>query len=172
MILNGELYRGANGFAGEMGHMIIQYDGLPCSCGSKGCWELYASEKALLKKAASILSSTEDITLEKMLEQAAGQEQIQAVFKETAKFLGIGISNIANTLNPERIIIGNRLAIAKDLLENEVEHVVNECALDVAKSQLKIQFSDLSIHSAALGVSAFTVENFIEMVCKQSKVNQ
>ena len=120
MILNGELYRGANGFAGEMGHMIIQYDGLPCSCGSKGCWELYASEKALVKKASSILSSTEEVTLENLMEQAAGEERIQAIFTETAKYLGIGISNIANTLNPEQIIIGNRLASQKSCCSMEL----------------------------------------------------
>ncbi|WP_139891620.1 MULTISPECIES: ROK family transcriptional regulator [unclassified Bacillus (in: firmicutes)] len=171
MILNGELYRGSNGFAGEMGHMIIQYDGLPCSCGSKGCWELYASEKALIKKASTLLPSNEEWTLEKLIEQAENNKQIQAIFTETAKYLGIGIASIANTLNPEQIIIGNRLAMAKDLLKNEVEHVVGECALDASKSQLQIQFSNLSIYSAALGVSAFAVENFIQMVCKQSKVN-
>lgn len=172
MILNGELYRGSNGFAGEMGHMIIQYDGLPCSCGSKGCWELYASEKALIKKATSILATNEEWTLEKLIEQAANDKQVQAIFAETAKFLGIGIANIVNTLNPEQIIIGNRLAMAKEWIKDQVEEVVKECALDVSKSHLQIQFSNLSIYSAALGVSAFAVENFIEMICKQSKVNQ
>ena len=169
MILKDELYRGSGGFAGEMGHMIIQYDGLPCSCGSKGCWELYASEMALIKKASTTLSSNEEWTLEKLIDQASSEEQIQTIFSETAKYLGIGIASIANTLNPEQIIIGNRLAMAKELLKDEVEKVVQECALDVAKSQLKIQFSDLSIYSAALGVSSFAVENFIEMVCQQTK---
>ncbi len=168
MILNGELYRGSCGFAGEMGHMMIQYDGLPCSCGSKGCWELYASEKALIKKASSILESNEEWTLEKLIELAATEKQVQAIFTETAKFLGIGIANIVNTLNPDQIIIGNRLAMAKDWIKDQVETVVNVCALNVSKTDLQIQFSDLSIYSSALGVSAFAVEDFIENICKQA----
>ena len=94
---------------------------------------------ALIKKASTILSSNEEWTLEKLIDQASSEEQIQTIFSETAKYLGIGIASIANTLNPEQIIIGNRLAMAKELLKDEVEKVVQECALDVTKSQLKIQ---------------------------------
>ena len=48
IVINNDLYRGVNGFAGEMGHVTIDFNGLKCSCGNRGCWELYASEKALL----------------------------------------------------------------------------------------------------------------------------
>jgi glucokinase-like ROK family protein len=160
-ILNNELYRGADGFSGEMGHMIIQIDGEKCSCGSNGCWELYASEQALLKQATMLFSNSEELTLENLIERANENAETKMLFNQIGRFLGYGINNIVNSFNPEQIIIGNRLAKANQLLKDPIKQVIEKHSLKHNQSNLKIHFSDLSIYSSALGVSAFSIEKFL-----------
>lgn len=164
-ILKNELYRGMNGFSGEMGHMIIQTDGKECSCGSRGCWELYASEKALLNEAKLILDSQlkqEELTLENLIELAKTNNKIKDLFTHVGNYLGIGINNIINTFNPEQIIIGNRLAMAKPLLEKPLKQIIKSFTLKQHQVNLEITFAELSIYSSALGVSAYATEHFLK----------
>lgn len=157
LILNNELYQGLHGFSGEMGHMVINMNGIPCSCGSKGCWEAYASEHALLKSAGS------DSTLESLIDKANNQdEKAIALFKETGQYIGYGINNIINTFNPEQIIIGNRLAMAQTWIKQSMLDIIYSHSLSFQQQDLQISFSKHSTHSAALGVAAITTESFIQ----------
>jgi len=71
VLLNGELYLGAEGYAGEAGHMMVEINGKDCSCGSKGCWEMYASERALLAEAGTLPGIGEtSLTIETLCELA------------------------------------------------------------------------------------------------------
>jgi predicted NBD/HSP70 family sugar kinase len=161
-IFNNQLYRGAEGFSGEMGHMIIQVNGKNCTCGSQGCWELYASEQSLLNSASSLSINNNDITLEDLIAEAKVSLEVRTLFAEIGYFLGVGINNIINTFNPEQIIIGNRLAMAKDWLTEPINEFVRSNTLRHNKSSsLKINFSSLSIYSSALGISAHTIEAFL-----------
>ncbi|WP_044748331.1 ROK family transcriptional regulator [Bacillus alveayuensis] len=166
LILNGELHKGINGFSGESGHMIIEVNGPPCSCGSKGCWELYASEQSLLQGAKQLHSLSlikEETTLETLLDLAAAnnQEVIQ-LFNRIGSYLGIGINNLINTFNPQQIIIGNRLSMAKRWLEQPINQVIETRTSPFHRADLKIEFSKLSIYSAALGISFFAIEDFLK----------
>ncbi|MFD2216085.1 ROK family protein [Metabacillus endolithicus] len=155
IFLNRELYQGKNGFSGEMGHMIIDMNGKPCNCGSQGCWEAYASEHALLEQAGS--------SIEAVLELAKNQDQTaQGLFKEVGKYLGIGINNIINTFNPDQVIIGNRLALAREWIEEPIKTTIENYTLTHHQTELQLDFSKLEQYSTVLGVSAFAVENFIK----------
>lgn len=159
LILNNQLYQGVNGFSGELGHMVIQMDGAPCRCGSKGCWEVYASEHALIDNAKDL----DEPTLESIIDLAKNNdEKAIGLFEEIGKYLGFGINNIINTFNPEQIIIGNRLAMAKQWIEQPLQDIVQSHALAFQQKNLQISFSQHSTHSAALGVSAFAFEQFLE----------
>jgi glucokinase-like ROK family protein len=158
-ILQNSLYRGAEGFSGEMGHMVIDIDGKECRCGSKGCWELYASEQALLNQAKNF--NQDDLNLESLVEMAEEDEEVKDVFHQIGRGLGIGINNIINTFNPEQIIIGNRLAMAKELLSESIMEVVRNRSLRFNQENVNITFADLSIYSAALGASAYATESFL-----------
>ena len=163
-ILNGKLFKGANGISGEMGHMSIQYDGLPCPCGNRGCWELYASERALLTKAEALDLDQNELSLEALLNPVQSTARdMQPLFEEIGTFLGIGITNIANTFNPEKIIIGNRLAMAKDFLTDCILSTVKKRSLKNCQPDLQITFSNLSVYSAALGAAAYGAEHFLSM---------
>ncbi|MBO0958706.1 ROK family transcriptional regulator [Neobacillus sp. MM2021_6] len=157
IILNGELYQGKNGFAGEMGHMIIEANGKPCSCGSRGCWEAYASEHALIN-----VENQKYLSLELLIELAEKNDQSALnLFEQIGRYLGYGINNIINTFNPEQVIIGNRLAKAQKWLEESIRKTINTHTLSFHRQEVELQFSTLSIYSAALGVIAFVVEDFI-----------
>ncbi|MEH7012355.1 ROK family protein [Neobacillus niacini] len=157
LILNGELYQGKNGFSGEMGHMIIEVNGKQCSCGSRGCWEAYASEHALINVA-----NQKYLSLEMLIGLAEkNDESALKLFEQIGCYLGYGINNIINTFNPEQVIIGNRLAKASRWLEEPIRKTINTHTLPFHYHEVKLDFSKLSTYSAALGLTAFVVENFI-----------
>lgn len=176
LILNGSLYKGSNGFSGEMGHMTIQIDGPQCRCGNEGCWELYASEQALITKAEFMglpLADHEEFDLTNLQALAEdGNKDALALFQQTGDYLGVGINNIINTFNPQQVIIGNRLASAKEWLEEPLNKRVAKQALWFQQNDLEIKFSELSTLSTALGVAAFSIENFLQVSIQQKNIVQ
>lgn len=164
IIFNKQLYQGKNGFSGEMGHMIIQMNGKRCNCGSRGCWEAYASEQALLEMAEQNAE-----TLEQLVQLADnGDQTARDLFKEAGNYLGYGINNIINTFNPDQIILGNRMALAKDWIEKAIQTTIVNHTLPYHKREMQFNFSKLSKYSTVLGVSAFVVENFLKGEAKTS----
>lgn len=167
LILNGDLYKGNSGFSGELGHMTIQVDGAPCRCGNEGCWELYASEKALLNNAKKLTLSplsSEDFSLAHLLKLAqTGNEEVIKLFEQTGDYLGVGINNIINIFNPQQVIIGNRIATSEKWISNSLNKRVTNQALWFQQSNLQIDFSELSTHSTAFGMAAFSIENFLSV---------
>ncbi|SFF98620.1 xylose repressor, XylR [Halobacillus alkaliphilus] len=164
LVLNGKLYRGNNGFSGEMGHMTIEVNGDKCRCGNNGCWELYASEQALIAYGKKLGFSDDQDTLAEMIELAnkGDMDPIQS-FRTIGAYLGVGITNIINSFNPEKVIIGNRLVAAKQWIEQPLLEKTKNNALWFQKDDLNVSFSELHTHATALGVAAFTFENFLKV---------
>ncbi|WP_010677612.1 ROK family transcriptional regulator [Bacillus timonensis] len=158
IIVNKELYKGINGFSGEMGHMIIDMNGKRCNCGSRGCWEAYASEQALLEMADENIDSLE--TLIQLAEN--NDKKAKSLFEDIGNYLGFGMNNIINTFNPDQVIIGNRLALAKKWLEAPIRNTIETHTLAFHQNDLQLNFSKLGKYSTSLGVSAFVVDNFIK----------
>jgi len=134
LILGGQLYKG-KGFAGEVGHIIIDKNGPRCGCGSYGCLESFVGNKAIVKRATEGIRKGRKTNLKKyqkltpkiIVEEAErGDEYAWEVIKETAKYIGIGIRTIVNVLSPECIIIGGGIAKAGDILIKEVEKEVKK----------------------------------------------
>ena len=164
IIIDGELYTGNNGYSGEMGHTIIMVDGKKCSCGSVGCWELYASEKALLEhvKEKHIINS-ECLTIEMLIQETeAGNDAIIEVFKEIGKYLSVGINNIIKTFNPQQVIIGNRLAMLQKWIEVPIQEFIQKHCKQFLQEDLSVEFSALKKHSVPVGVSALSIEHFLK----------
>jgi glucokinase-like ROK family protein len=164
LILNGVLYKGHSGFSGELGHMTIEVDGLLCRCGNQGCWELYASEKALVNSAAENGIRAEEgkkPSLEMLNKLAEGGDPVAInIFRNIGDYLGIGINNIINIFNPEQIIVGNRLASSGKWLRESIKERQKQM-LRTHQKDLNFCFSQLSRYSAALGASAYASENFL-----------
>ncbi|SET71817.1 ROK family protein (putative glucokinase) [Salinibacillus kushneri] len=161
LILKNSLYRGLNGYAGEFGHMKVEMGGTKCRCGSQGCWEMYASEHTLLKEAKSHYPD-ENLSLESIVQQAEnGDATAIHLFEKIGKYLGFGISNLINSFNPEQVILGNRLVMARKWIEPEMKKNITMHSLRFHLESLQLDFSKKSVYSAALGVSTFTAENFL-----------
>ena len=127
IIFEGQIYRGEKGAAGEFGHMIIG-DNAPvaCSCGSRSCWEAYASEKSVMARYLDQIekhpSTNVDIDMEQLINLAnSGDGEAVQALKETAKYLAIGISNLIIGFSPQAIVISGNIVKAWDLIQNEIE---------------------------------------------------
>lgn len=103
IILNGALYTGSTGVAGEIGHMIIEKDGILCNCGRKGCFEKYASASALLKM-------TEVDNLKEVFYLSEKNSNIQNVLDKYLENLSEGLANVVNMYDPEMLVIGGGLS--------------------------------------------------------------
>lgn len=157
IILNKELYKGASGFSGELGHLSIEYDGKPCSCGNRGCWELYASENALLERAALLgFDSLEEL----LLAAAAGDEDVTLLIRSIGDYLGAGIANIVNVFNPDVVIIGNRMSRAAEWLEPAVQAAVDQRTLPYHRERMRILFAELQDQSAVRGAAYYAISKF------------
>ncbi len=166
IIMDGKLYRGAAGFSGELGHMTIQADnGLPCGCGNFGCWEMYASENSLLQKARAAGEFGSDPDLESLMEAAKrGDALALRLFEEIGRYLGTGIANVINALNPETVIIGSRLALAKQWIEPALLHYAQSRSLGYHNKGVRIAFAALGMDSAAVGSASEAVTKFLTKI--------
>ncbi len=120
LILNGELYPGSSHTAGEIGHMVIDVNGPKCSCGNKGCFEVFASRLALFRAIQSAIKNGEKSLLTEMLGEdlkdlrsgdirkaiRRGDKMVEKIVEEAAEYTGVAIGNLVNILNPEVVVLG------------------------------------------------------------------
>lgn len=167
IVANGQLIYGFDGFAGELGHMIVEPDGRPCGCGRKGCLETYCSATGVVRTAIAMLeesseaTSVRDIATDKLTSYEvykaamAGDTMAQEVFKQTGRRIGIACANIATFLSPEAFIFFGGLAQAGELLLRPLEEAYNENVLSLYKGKARFLMSGLDGAKAAiLGASA------------------
>jgi glucokinase len=144
-ILNHAIWHGSNDLAGELGHTVLVPDGLPCTCGRKGCLEAYVSATGIVNRTASALREGRDssldvfnkpghpLTSQAVYEHAErGDRLARDIFEETGRYLGIALANVLNLLDLETIIIGGRVARAGDMLLQPTIHEVSKMALRAA----------------------------------------
>lgn len=163
IIINDELYRGSSGLAGEMGHMTIDMNGRGCSCENVGCWEEYASEKALfryLKEQISEYSrgfkmnlrNIEKMTVFEVVDAAkAGDPVAVSAFRWVGAHLGVGVASIINTFNPDLVVIGNTISLAGDIVIEEILKEVEQRSFITRYSEVTIAPSQLNMHACAMG---------------------
>ncbi|MCE5285994.1 MAG: ROK family protein [Pelosinus sp.] len=171
IILNDELYRGARGIAGEIGHMTVECQGITCSCGNSGCWEEYASEKALYRYLRMQAKNyPHSLLLKNGVEQIAdynifeiidaaieGDELAVQAFKMIGSYLGIGVANLINIFNPEVVVLGNTLPLVGDILMDELKREVAERSFSANYSAVRILSSELYMDACALGAAALVI---------------
>ena len=158
IIINGELYKGARGYAGETGHMSIEADGKECSCGNRGCWELYASEKAYDHSASSLPSR---LTSELVLHAEQGHAETIEHFSEMGRYLGVGITNLVNSFNPQSVVIGGPLSDAREWIRDTMQKVVSQRTLPYHREEMEIRFAELGSRSTVIGAAYSAVSQFL-----------
>ena len=163
IILDGKLWRGANGSAAEIGHMCVEpFGGVACACGSRGCLEVYASATAIVRMAherqprypASPLNDVEDLTAEEVYGAGKqGDGLASEVFHRMGAYLGIGLANLINILNPETIVIGGGVANGWELFARDMRHQVVEHAFPLPAAQVKIVPAECGDDAGLLGAA-------------------
>lgn len=138
IILNNRIYSGANGSAGELGHLSLFPDGIPCSCNRRGCFELYASATALIEQTKLVMKKNKKSKLwsfAKTLDDVTGKTAFDAmrvgdpfgeqVVSDYIRYLSIGVLDIVNLLYPEAIIFGGGLSREGEYLLSPLREIVN-----------------------------------------------
>jgi glucokinase len=163
IILDGKLWRGVDGSAGEIGHIGVDpFAGVPCTCGSRGCLEVYASATAIVRMTRearprypnSMLHNTEDLTSEKVYRAGReGDELAIEVFRRMGVYLGIGLASLINVLNPEIVVIGGGLSNGWDLFEKHMHQQVLERAFPIPARRVKIARAQCGDDAGLLGAA-------------------
>lgn len=169
IIINGELYSGPCGSAGEIGHTTIDVNGPRCGCGNVGCLEMLASGTAIAQEAVRRISQGERSSLTKILDGKVanitakevslaaqnGDSLALAVISQAATYLGVAMVNLVNIFNPEMIIIGGGMAQMGDLLLNTARQVVKERAFPLSAQAVRIVTAQLGDNAGVLGAAVF-----------------
>ncbi len=176
IIIDGKLYLGSSGGAGEIGHMTIDVDGPRCNCGDTGCLETLASGTAVAEEAVRRIKQgegsslteimkgeIENITAEKVSVAAQeGDSLASEVISQAATYLGIGMVNLVNIFNPEMIIIGGGMAKMGDLLLEPARRVVRERAFQLSARLVRIVPAQLGDTAGVLGAAVFAFQQEVD----------
>jgi len=162
IVVNGQVLYGHDGFAGELGHVIVEENGRQCGCGRKGCLETYSSVTGIKNTVVQLLNESnieselrgfkvEDLS-GKIIEQAAihGDEIAQKAFGITGEYLGKALANMVAITSPELIVLFGGLAQAGDLIFKPTEYFMNKNMLKIYENKVKIIPSALKSNEVAL----------------------
>lgn len=161
IILDGRVWHGASGIAGEIGHMTVVQDGRRCACGNKGCLEVYASSKGLVFRMQELLKKGkarrhDKVTPENIERWAlSGDKLAKRAIKDTGIILGVAIASIANMLNPDVVVVGGGVSKIGDLLFVPIREEVKKRAFPKAVEGLKIVKAELGDSAGALGAAKY-----------------
>ena len=146
LVIDSEIYQGAFGAAGEIGHTIIKFDGLKCRCGNLGCFEEYGGKRFFKRKKVS------PGKLEKTADQ--GKKRVREIFKEYGEYLGIGLANIVNLLDPEIIVIGGGIAKAeRHFLKTAKKEAEKRILSPLSKKNFQVKPAKLGEIAGAVGAA-------------------
>lgn len=177
IILNGQLYIGKTGFAGEFGHLPIVENGILCKCGKKGCLETIASATAIARIAkdgilsgnSSMLVKLVDNNIEKIetstvIQAALSGDQFSiSVLSEVGHWLGRGIAFLIQIFNPELIIINGKAAEANQFMIAPIQQAIHTYSNHDISNDTKIQFSQLGSKAGIMGAAALALERISEL---------
>lgn len=167
IIIDGKVYQGKSGFAGEIGHMVTYNNEILCHCGKKGCLETETSGRALVRKLKERLDSgansiiadryreTKDITLDDIFD-AIEQEDLLCIelIEDMGCELGRWLAGIINIFNPEKVIIGGSLSVVGDYILQPVITAVRRYSLNLVNKDTKIMVSQLGDQAGLIGACA------------------
>ncbi len=169
LIVDGKLLHGSLGFAGEIGHTVIQIDGPVCSCGKRGHVEAFVAASAIVERARqavrggkeSIIRDSKDLTVKDIDDAArSGDELAARVFMETGRFLGYGLCNLVHLFNPEVIAVGGGVAAAGDLILEPAREVVRRNVMDERLAGVKIVQAELGNTASITGAALLAAERY------------
>lgn len=176
LFLNGHLYRGVGGLAGEIGHANFTVDrNRPCRCGSRGCWENSGNETALLHRVRALLDVGRESVIPglitgqndrlslPLIKKAADDGDAVALeaLTETGDVIGIGLANLINIFNPELIVIGGAMSLVGSYLLPAIRQQVEIHALAEMRRQTQVDLSTFGSEAIVMGAIALVMEDVL-----------
>ncbi|WP_332698044.1 ROK family transcriptional regulator [Halalkalibacter lacteus] len=173
IILQNELFHGRDGIAGEIGHTIVDLNGSKCSCGSYGCLQTVAGGGILKQRVIKELSLGRQSIIQDKVNVSGGKITGELIHQcaiegdplaiemlaETGRLLGIGLTNMINFMNPDRIIVGGGVAKAKEFILNPLKDVVRSRALTPEARETEIVLSKLGDQGTVIGAVTLVLKN-------------
>jgi len=165
-VIKGQIYRGATGVAGEIGHLAIDPNGLPCVCGLKGCLATLVGAPALVARARalladhpeSLLAGTEPTLVSIEDAALAGDPLALALVREAAEHLGIAVAGLLNLMNPAMVVLGGGLARLGDVLLEPLRETIRHRTLISSLVGCEIRTSELGARATAVGAATMVLE--------------
>lgn len=178
VVINGELYIGKDGSAGEFGHITVEPQGVRCGCGNRGCLEAYASGPAMVASALRALVQQNDTLIRDMVEgdlnrvtprviaEAAGKgdEIAKEIIMRAGLYIGQALSNICVVVNPEMIVIGGGVAQAGDLLFESIWRGLKERLFMAPVDTIKFSPALLGMDAGVVGTATWAKEQWTKGV--------
>ena len=173
IVIDGKIYRGINGVAGEVGHTVLSNNAIQCECGAKGCIETWNSGKSTLNEvkqaikknsgtelSKEIIAKKDKITLNDVISEAKkGNKFVLSLFEKLAKNTGILIANLVNIFNPEKVIISGILNDFEDNLRSFIERRIREQSVEEARINMEIVFSRSGEYTGAIGAGILAINS-------------
>ncbi len=165
LILNGKIHGGSFGMAGEVGHMTIVNDGPLCGCGNQGCLEALAAGPAIARKARACILHGDDTIIRDMAggcvenitaktvgeAAAAGDILAKEIIDKTGEYLGIGVANLINVINPDTVVIGGGVSNMGELLLAPLRRAAERRAIKAAFQKVRIVKAELGSEAGLVG---------------------
>ena len=177
IFLDGKLYRGAGGRAGEFGHITVDENGPLCSCGNNGCMETVASCAAIIQAVRTAIEQGIDskirdlaagdfdkISIELIAQAAAENDSLAfRVLQKAASYIAIGLADLVNLLNPRVMIFGGALfRSVPQLLADPLRRIIKQRSLEKSANEVQLQVSPLGSEAGALGASRLIAERLLD----------
>lgn len=156
LVINGKIYRGPGGTAGEIGHITLDESGPVCRCGNRGCLETFTAARYILPLLHSAHGT--DLTVPRVVELAReGDPGCRRVISDVGRYIGSGVANLCNLLNPSRVVLGGDLADSGELVLAPIRESVSRYAIPSAARRLEVVPGALGGRSEVLGALALVL---------------
>ncbi|WP_119071248.1 ROK family transcriptional regulator [Aggregatilinea lenta] len=175
MMLNGELYRGAGGYAGEIGHILVEGGTELCGCGQRGCWETLVGPRAVIRSIVRALDDgmpslipqlvgdqLDQITMQVVVTAAdRGDQLARSTLASVAHHLGKGVANLINIFNPAMIVLGGSLTLAGDYLLPTISHIIATEAMPEPARMVTLALSSQGMSPCIKGAVALVIDQIV-----------
>jgi glucokinase-like ROK family protein len=178
VIINGKLFKGGRGFAGEIGHIQRDPHGELCGCGRRGCWETQVGPRAVLQRVKRAIKADPDhaiakyangdldhLTFNQVVDCALKGDQLcRAAMEEVGKNLGTGIADLANIFNPQMVVIGGTFSYGREVILPVLKDTISSETLPAVKEDLSVIFSELGADACVMGAIAVVLDDILREI--------
>lgn len=150
IVVGGDILNGTLGLGGEVGHITINHKGIQCTCGNRGCYEMYASMTSLVKRVGQELN-IEEINGKEIFEQINTNDNMKEIVDDWIEDVACGILSLVHTFNPEIVLVGGAVSEQKELFVDKLQTIVKEKGMKNFVKDIKLKPAKLKNDAGLVG---------------------